>query len=60
MVEVVQQEYVLVGGPWLYTRVNVANKVHLSKHHSNCLQSQNKGPKVRPLERHLIADDPDK
>ena len=60
MAEVVQQEYVLVGGAWLYPRVNVANTVHLSKHHSYCLQSQNKGRKDRPPERHLIANDHDK
>ena len=34
---VVQQEYVLIGGAWLYHRVNVANTVHLSKHNSYCL-----------------------
>ena len=38
--EVVQQEYELVGGAWLYSRVNIANTVHLSKHHSYCLQSK--------------------
>ena len=31
--EVVQQEYVLFGGAWLYPRVNVVNTVHLLKHH---------------------------
>ena len=40
MAEVVQEEYVLVGGPWLYPRVTVANTVHLSKHHSYCMQSK--------------------
>ena len=34
MAEVVKQEYVLIGGTWLYPRVNVANTVHLSKYHS--------------------------
>ena len=29
MADVVQQEYVLVGGAWLYPRVNVTNIVHL-------------------------------
>ena len=29
--EVLQQEYVLVGGAWLYPEVNVANTVHLSE-----------------------------
>ena len=57
MAEVVQQEHVLIGGAWLYPRVNVANTVHLSKHHSYCLQIQNRGRKNRPSERHLIADD---
>ena len=33
MAEVVQQECVLVGGVWLYHRVNVANIVHLPKYH---------------------------
>ena len=56
MAEVGLQEYVLVGGVWLYPRVNVANSVHLSKHHSYRLQSQNKGRKDRPPERYLIAD----
>ena len=37
-----------------------ANTVHLSKHHSYCLQSQNTGCKDRPPERHLIADDNDR
>ena len=40
MAVVVQQEYVLVGGAWLYPRGNVANIVNLSKQHSYCLQSQ--------------------
>ena len=31
---------------WLYPRVNVANTLHLSKHHSYSLQSQNKGCKT--------------
>ena len=43
MAVVVQQEYVLVGWTWLYRRVNVANTVHLSKHHNYCLQNQNRG-----------------
>ena len=45
MAEVVQQEYFLVCGAWLYPRVNGANIVHLSKHHSYCLQRQKRGPK---------------
>ena len=45
MTEVVQQEYVLIGRAWLYRRVNVANTVHLSKHHSYCLQGQNRSQK---------------
>ena len=53
MAEVVQQEYVLVGGAWLYPRVNVANTVDL-------LHSQNRLRKDRPPERDLIADDRDK
>ena len=60
LAEVVQQEYVLDGGAWLYPRVNVANTVHLSKHHSYCLQSQSRDRKDRPPERHLIADYHDK
>ena len=43
-----------------YPIVNVANTVHLSKHHSYCLKNQNRGRKDRPLERHLIVDDHDK
>ena len=58
--EVVLFEYVLVGGIWLYPRVNVANTVHLPKLHSYCLESQNRGCKDRPPECHLIADDHDK
>ena len=57
MAEVVQQEYVLVGGSRLYLRVNVGNSVHLSTHLSYCLQSQRRGRKDRPPERHMIADD---
>ena len=49
-----------VGGAWLYPRVNIANNVHLSKHHSYCLHSQNRRRKDRPPERHLTADDHDK
>ena len=60
LTEVVQQEYVLVKGAWLYPTVNVANAGQLSKHHSYCLQSQNRGCKDRPPECHLIADDHDK
>ena len=60
MAEVVQQEYVLISGAWLYPIVNVANTVHLSKHHNYCLQSQNRGHKDRPPEHHLIANDRDK
>ena len=52
MAEIVQREYVLVGRAWLYPRVHVANTVHLSKHHSYCLQNQNKGRKDRPPECH--------
>ena len=37
MAEVVQHEYVLVGGAWLCPRMNVEDTVHLSKHHSYCL-----------------------
>ena len=48
MAEVVQQEYILISGAWLYPRVNVANIVHLSKHYNYCLQSQNRGCKDRP------------
>ena len=48
--EVVQQEY----KAWLYSRVNT---VHLWKHHSYCLQRQNRGRKDRPPEHHLIAND---
>ena len=51
MAEVVQQECVLLGGGWLYPRVNVENTVHLSKHHSYCLQSQNRRRKNRPHDR---------
>ena len=29
MAEVVQHDYVLIGGAWMYPRVNVANTVHL-------------------------------
>ena len=58
--QVFQQEYVLVGGAWLYHSVNVANYVQLLKHQNYCLQSQNKGRKDRTPERHLIADDRDK
>ena len=57
--EDVQQEYLLVGGGWLYQRVIVANTGHLSKHHSYYLQSQNRGSKDRSPELHLIADDSD-
>ena len=57
MAEVVQQEYVLIWGARLYPRVNVANTVHFSKHHSYCLQSQIRGCKGRPPESPLIADD---
>ena len=60
MAEIVQQEYVLVGWTLFYPRVNVTNTVHLSKHHSYCLQRQNRGLKDRYLECHLIADDRDK
>ena len=60
MAEVIQLEYVLVGGSWLYRSVNVANTVHLAKHHSYCLQCQNRGREDRPPEHHLIADDSDK
>ena len=60
MAKFVQQEYLLVDGAWLYPRMIVANIVHLSKHHSYYLQSQNRGCKDRPPERHLIADDSDK
>ena len=60
MAEAVQQEYVLVGGAGLYPKVNVANTVHLSKHYSYCLKSQNGGRKDRSSKRHLIADDRDK
>ena len=60
MAEVVEQVYVLIGRAWLYPRVNFANTVHLSKHHSYCLQSQISVSKDRPSERHLIADDRDK
>ena len=59
MAKTVQQEYVLISEAWLYTKVNVVNTVHLSKHHSYCLQSQNRGNKDRP-ECHLIADDHEK
>ena len=60
MAEVVKLEYVLIGRAWLYPRVNVANTVLLSKYHSYCLQSQNRGHKDRPLEHLLIANDHDK
>ena len=43
MADVVEQEYVLIGRAWFYPRVNVTNTVHLSKHHSYCLQCQNTG-----------------
>ena len=39
MAEVFQHVYVLFDGGWLYSRVNVANTVHLSKHYSYWLQS---------------------
>ena len=55
MAEGIQQENVLVGGGWLYPRVNVANTVHLSKHHSYCLQSHNRGRKVELEEFKLSA-----
>ena len=55
-----QQVYVLFDGAWLYSRVNVANTVHLSKHHSYRLQSLNRVRKDRPPESHLIADYSDK
>ena len=51
MAEIVQQEYLLIGGAWLYPRVNVANTVDLSKQHSYCLQRQKRGHKDRPPER---------
>ena len=57
MAEVIQQEYDLVGGAWLFTRVNVANTVHLSQHHSYCLQSENKGRKYRPHEPKTVTDE---
>ena len=60
MAEVVQQEYVLIGGAWLYPRVNVATTVHLSKHHRYCLQSQNRGHNDKPPACHLIAKDHNK
>ena len=60
MTDVVQQEFLLVGGACLFLRVNLVNTVHLSKHHSYCLQSQNRELKDRTPERHLIADDRDK
>ena len=50
----------LINRAWLYPRVNDANTVHLSKHHSYCLQSQNRRCKDRSLECHLIIDDHDK
>ena len=37
--EVVQLEYVPVGGAWVYPRVNVTNIVRPSKHHSYCLRA---------------------
>ena len=60
LAEVFQREYVLVGRARLYLRLNVANTVQLSKRHSYCLQSHNRGRKDRPLEPHLIANDHDK
>ena len=51
MAEAVQQEYILFGDAWFYPRVNVANTVHLSKHHNYCLQSQNRGRIIGPPER---------
>ena len=58
--EVVQEKYILIGGTCMYPSVNVANILHFSKHHSYCLQSQNRGHKDRSPERHLITDDHDK
>ena len=60
MAEFVHQDYVLLGGAWLYPEVNVVNTVHTSNHGSYCLQSQNRGRKDRPPDRHLITDDRDK
>ena len=34
MAEVIQREYLLVCGAWLYPRVNVANTLHLLNYHS--------------------------
>ena len=58
--EVLQQEYVLVGGTLVYHRENVVNTVHISKYQRYCLQSQNRGHKDRFSERHLFADDRDR
>ena len=60
MAEIVQQEYILVRGAWLYPSVNVTNTVHLSKHQSYCLQRQNRGRKDKPSELRLITDVHDK
>ena len=60
LAEVVQEEYVLNSGTWLYPRVNAANTIHLSTHHSYCLQSQNRGHKDRPPGHYPIVDDHDK
>ena len=60
MFEVVQQEYILVGGAWLYPRVNGANTVYLSKYYRYCLKNQNRGSKDRSPERHLIVEHRDK
>ena len=55
LIQMVQQEYVFVKGTWLYPKVNVANTVHLSKHHSYCLQSQNRGHGDRLPECRLMT-----
>ena len=46
MAEVVQQEYVLVGGAWFNPRVNVGNTVHLSNHHSYACRVKREGAKI--------------
>ena len=57
MVEVVQQEYVFLDGELSYPRVNIAKTVHIWKHRSYCLHSQNRGRKDRHLKSHLTTND---
>ena len=44
--EAVQQEHALVRVAWLYPRMNVANTVHLWKHHSYCCRVKTESAKT--------------